>query len=559
MNNYYHCYNCNNIPNIIISDEQVKINCSGHHEIITNINDFCKNCIKKCKCENCIYYENRKYKYCTICSEKIKINKPIQFSLNNSNPEIINCNETLNKFINEINSKIDETLIILNKMKNELFLYKCLMTKERKFINREAISNLQNLKIFNKIEEKKLFFIKKMNEINNELKNFHNFEYKKENNGFTNYNKDNNLFQINDNIENKSRYIIFKNYGIDENNFYKYFKNPEKPLYQIHAIKLEDIENRNSYITLKLVNISDRLEEININYRNKFLENVKYIGEKSNKLSMELFKLLKIWFKKNYPGIILDLNKEEKRALSSWFNQSLIINASNKDDLFKRPFFEYMCKQKINEVKNYIQIDSKFRDIFEKNSYDLEKLYSDLTQLYTEAFFYSEKEIKLIKVENNNQFIKEQMKDITDLCGKKIDKYSVLPGLFDNNKVISKILVFCEKFKNQVNNKKEMENYKCSIDSRLDKDNNQIKITINVSPKINESGVIYKLEFKDISSEKYNYEEKNNIFKVGKVFKNHIAICKVVKNNKILCKSEKKLEIEDPDTSSYAKNYRKNK
>ena len=58
-----------------------------------------------------------------------------------------------------------------------------------------------------------------MDEINNELNNFHNFEYKKDIYRFNNYNKKNNdsykcnfeTLQKSSNIENKPNNIIFDN------------------------------------------------------------------------------------------------------------------------------------------------------------------------------------------------------------------------------------------------------------------------------------------------------------------------------------------------------------
>jgi hypothetical protein len=177
-------------------------------------------------------------------------------------------------------------------MKYELYLYQTLMTVDRKYIVKEAFNNLLNLKLFNNIDNKKYIFINKMNEINNELNNFHNFEYKPinkiNNQNNEKYNNGNNKISIQKNVNDK---IINKNIHnnknkIEEKTYLQYFKEPEKPLYQIYGIKLEDIERRNSYIINKLINISvDLEEEYNINERNSFFEILKNIGEISIKLS----------------------------------------------------------------------------------------------------------------------------------------------------------------------------------------------------------------------------------------------------------------------------------
>lgn len=238
-----------------------------------------------------------------------------------------------------------------------------------------------------------------MDEISNELNNFHNFEYKKDNYKFNNnHNFIQEPLQKITNIENKTNSAIFDNGEIKENELYKFFKNPEKPLPQIYGIKLEDIENRIKYITYKLVNISVSLEEIDINDRNEFLENGKNIEEESTIFSKELYKKLIMVFSNKYGA--LDRNENEKRLLSSWFNQSLIIDESHNNNKFKRYFFEYFCKKEVNRIKDYIHIDSKWEHIFSKNNYNFEKLFSDLTQLYTKSLFYPEKVIELKKPEN---------------------------------------------------------------------------------------------------------------------------------------------------------------
>ena len=212
---------------------------------------------------------------------------------NYTTPNVKKCNQSLNIFLTEISTKIEETQRILDKMKYELYLYQTLMTVDRKYIVKEAsFNNLLNLKLFNNIDNKKYIFINKMNEINNELNNFHNFEYKPinkiNNQNNEKYNNVNNKISIQKNVNDK---IINKNIynnknKIEEKTYLQYFKEPEKPLYQIYGIKLEDIERRNSYIINKLINISvDLEEEYNINERNSFFEILKNIGEISIKLS----------------------------------------------------------------------------------------------------------------------------------------------------------------------------------------------------------------------------------------------------------------------------------
>ena len=279
-------------------------------------------------------------------------NKYLQFSFNNSNPNILNSNTQLKNFISEITPVIEEAQKIINSMKNELYIYQNLLTTERKFINGICISNLMNLEIFKDIDSKAKDFIKRMKEINRELNNFHNFKYNNKEEGYNNYDLEEKIdcndfsqpvkIKNNRNIENQNNNIVFNNKREDIT-YDKCFKNPEKNLYQYYGIKLEDIGNRCDYIINKLINLSVNLEEYSNNELNIFLENVKSIGEESSKLSQELYLSLKYEFKKKYPNIIIDKSDKTKRALSSWFNQSLVIGRSNN----KRLYFDYTCKKEI--------------------------------------------------------------------------------------------------------------------------------------------------------------------------------------------------------------------
>ena len=155
-------------------------------------------------------------------------------------------------------------------------------------------------------------------------------------------------------------------------------------------------------------------------------------------------------------------------------------------------------------IRNYIQNTNKWEEIFIKYKYNFEKLFSDLIQLYTETIFYSEKKMELKSVENCN-FVNEQMKDITDLSGKKIVKYTVLPGLFVNNNVIGKIIVFFEKYKTK---KDERLN-----NTFIQNKDSKTKIVIRSIPKNNDS--LYKNKV-DMSN---NLEYPKNKYKKIHVFK----------------------------------------
>jgi hypothetical protein len=527
---YYHCYFCKKIPSIQINGDEIKINCIDGHEKITNIEDFIEKCVKSCYCENGLCFMGGKYIKCIYCSPKDSdiynlSEAPIYNDTSNSN-----LNNELSIFIQDISSKIKESKKILYKMEKELFCYNILITEGRRLLTNESILNLKNLNIFRGkgMENKKEFFIKKLDLINNELKSFHNFEYIPKINEYDKYNESkihfnnySHLIETNTKIES-----IYSPHSNDLNEE-KYFKNPERNLYQIYGIKLEEIENKYKYIINKLINISINIEEkIGEDIRNKFLENVKFIGEISLNFSQVLLNILKSKFLKKYQNIFLDNNQTRKRALSSWYNQSLVFDESEKNQ--KRLFFVDKCKSENFRIIKYNIIDPQIKGIFSNNLYNFQLLFSDLTQLYTEAKLYSEKVIEFKKVENCN-FINEQMKDITDISGKKKVIYSVLPGLFSENNVIGKIIVFCEK------------RYECII--QYESKDAEIIITINTIPRIYEKNVKYYLEWKEMGG--CLKSGPNNVFILDKGFKNRTAIARVFKNGKPLCESEKKIDIKE--------------
>ena len=80
------------------------------------------------------------------------------------------------------------------------------------------------------------------------------------------------------------------------------------------------------------------------------------------------------------------------------------------------------------------------------HDFNFQKLFSFLSQLYTEVLLFSDKNIYL-KYTEKCDFNHNIMKDITDLNGKRFVMFSVLPGLFVNESNIKdgKILVFCNK------------------------------------------------------------------------------------------------------------------
>ena len=156
---------------------------------------------------------------------------------------------------------------------------------------------------------------------------------------------------------------------------------------------------------------------------------------------------LKYWFvsfKKKFSSIIYEKAKIE---LSSWVNQSLIKENSNKEMKYLRKFYEYYSNEEKSRINRYILSDERANSILNQNNFNFYNLFRDLSQLYTEALIYSEKDIILQYAEENSDFDLNKMIDAAELNGRRFVKFTILPGLFVCKYCIQygKILVFCVK------------------------------------------------------------------------------------------------------------------
>ena len=285
--------------------------------------------------------------------------------------------------------------------------------------------------------------------------------------------KNKTVIQINRNNDNQNKYnnkqmgnnCFLKNRGKKEEEFRNSKKNvkeievnntvklnacfqmPKDKLYQKYAIKLEDIENHSRYIIDKIIKMSQNIEdEIDDDMRNSFLFSVGNIARVANNYSYELAKILIDKFhveNKEFSSIIYERAKTE---LSSWVNQSLTIDESNKDIKNLRYFYSYYSDKEKSRIDNYILSDKTTDSILKQNNFNFYYLFRDLSQLYTEALLYSDKDIILNYVENCD-FDHEKMIDVAELNSRGFVKFTILPGLLVGKYSIShgKILVFCEK------------------------------------------------------------------------------------------------------------------
>ena len=215
------------------------------------------------------------------------------------------------------------------------------------------------------------------------------------------------------------------------------YQNPTKQLYQNYGIKLDTIKAKNLLIREEIKKYALKFEddENNIPKRNKYLETVSNISSYGIEYSYKLIDiLLKKFYEKNkFKSIIYERAKEE---FSSWVNQSLSIESSQKII-----FFEKYCLEEL-------QISSLNRIIL-KDSILLQhyrKLFIDLCQLFTLTLLFSEKEIELKYIEKGKQYQHDEMQDITELNGIRYVNFTVLPGFYVNKKPFqfAKALVFCE-------------------------------------------------------------------------------------------------------------------
>ena len=509
--NYYHCLKCTDIPSIEkIDDDKVLIQCKKHGNIEIKINDFINKCIGICNncknipkylinnnyflCGNCLHKYSFKSKflleniychkhnnllidYCLDCKESkcgnCK-NEDIKNNHNYLNDEIKNEKKNLDYYIMSIENIIKEIKDKLEKMENELNLYKFLLFDKNSII----ITNYQILNIIKNIQNNVYRFFEKMKEIKTEFENFSNFEYINNNKDYktniTNFNVNNfnlnksNIDKINGNPKmninnivnfnknnNENKKLINMNNTPNNNNNLKAFGNnrenqinnlnninqkresdfkdnniqifqkPKNKLYQNFSINLPNISNKNQYIIQKIEDISNNIEdELNLDERNNFLISIALIAREADNYSKELCEILIQRFYKEYKEFISINYNKAKTELSSWVNQSLIKDESNEDIKDLRYFYNYYCEKENKRIQKYLKLDSSIDFILKNHNFNFQKLFSLLSQLYTEVLLFSDKNIYL-KYTEKCDFNHNIMKDITDLNGKRFVMFSV--------------------------------------------------------------------------------------------------------------------------------------
>ena len=240
--------------------------------------------------------------------------------------------------------------------------------------------------------------------------------------------------QLNNNQKERERER--KIFSIVSPNKYIY-QNTTKQFYQNNGIKLDTIKTKNSLIREEIKKYSLKFEddENNIPKRNKYLETVSNISSYAIEYSYQLIEiLLKKFYEKNkFKSVIYERAKEE---FSSWVNQSLSIESSQKVNFFEKYCLEELQTSSLNRIilKDNILLQH------------YKRLFIDLCQLFTLTLIFSEKEIELKYIEKGKQYQHDEMKDITELNGIRYVNFTVLPGFYVNKKPFqfAKALVFCE-------------------------------------------------------------------------------------------------------------------
>lgn len=154
--------------------------------------------------------------------------------------------------------------------------------------------------------------------------------------------------QLNNNQKERERER--KIFSIVSPNKYIY-QNTTKQFYQNNGIKLDTIKTKNSLIREEIKKYSLKFEddENNIPKRNKYLETVSNISSYAIEYSYQLIEiLLKKFYEKNkFKSIIYERAKEE---FSSWVNQSLSIESSQKVNFFEKYCLEELQTSSLNRI-----------------------------------------------------------------------------------------------------------------------------------------------------------------------------------------------------------------
>ena len=210
------------------------------------------------------------------------------------------------------------------------------------------------------------------------------------------------------------------------------YKAPTKEINESDGINMSLFSQKFNKVIEEIKKYRNYFEdtEKNIKRRNEYLECITCIAYKAHEFSFILVdKLLKEFNKTmEFNTIIYEKAKEK---FSSWVNQIIIKNSSN--------FFDSNCSRQFESFQFTSSLNSNFFDNFKK-------VFINLSEVFTEAMIYSEKNIEIEYIKKGIKFEVGKMTDITDLDRTRYVNFTVIPGLCVEHEPIPNgaPLVFCE-------------------------------------------------------------------------------------------------------------------
>ena len=210
------------------------------------------------------------------------------------------------------------------------------------------------------------------------------------------------------------------------------YKAPAKEINESDGINMSLFSQKFNKVVEEIKKYRNYFEdtEKNIQRRNEYLEYITCIAYKAHEFSFILVDTLLKEFNKTmeFNTIIYEKAKEK---FSSWVNQIIIKNSSN--------FFDSNCSRKFGTFQFNTALYSSFFDNFKK-------VFINLSEVFTEAMIYSEKNIEIEYINKGIKYEGGKMTDITDLDRTRYVNFTVIPGLCVEHEPIPNgaPLVFCE-------------------------------------------------------------------------------------------------------------------
>ena len=460
-------------------------------------------------------------------SEKSRINLNTSFSENININNILRLFENLTEYFYLL-SQYQNNIININqnnKDSNNLYLK---LKKSLIELNKSIFLN-NDLFIINNIIKQKLFSLIRQNDnINQRLKLLISR---------INYNKNNNISNVNNNIELKNNLIsdyikIIEKLKVDNNNLSTINQkiiNQNKILIQKLNLKEKNqmnksIDSQNNNNT-KIIILNQKQNKTNINVNKLLKENKEYLFQIKN-LKDDNEELLKLIKNKNLDNKEIFTNRNNKENSPDKKNNNILTKKDNEIKKLKELLEENKInndklkeinKEKDNKIKKLNELLSSLKNksdtnyilINEKNSI-ISELNSKIKQLNKEINNISDKAKQIKDINIFKEQIEKQEKEINELKQIVNNKNNDIKNI-NNNKI--KIENELNKMKNEIENKnKEIQ----TLNSKY-KELTIEKNSMDAKNKINTEKEIKNLKEKIAVLQKENtniIEEKGNCLKI---------------------------------------------